>query len=76
MTPNIPENTIIIPKDNPDKYMSVRLTKDSVVLQLYKMSNNHPKLDIALDKKILPHLIDALIDLHNSKKFDFPEETD
>ena len=71
MTNTIPDNAIIIPENSSDKYMAVSLTKDRVVLQLLKM-DNYP---IMLDKKILPHLIDALIDLHNSKLFDFPQET-
>ena len=62
---NIPEGAYILP-DEKTSYIAVWQTETKLVLRLL----NGPKLngqefDIKLDKKILPHLVDALIELQN-----------
>lgn len=67
MSESIPPNAIILPKDQNDsqKYLAVSLEGDHLKLHLLKAANAF----VRLDKKILPDLIDALIDLHNSEEY-------
>jgi hypothetical protein len=56
-----PKDAIVIP-DEQTKYLTVWQTEDKLVLRLEKIENGYP---IFLDKKILPDLVDALIELQN-----------
>lgn len=62
---DIPEDAIILPNEE-IKYLAVWQTEHKLVLRLL----NGPKVreqnfDVHLDNKILPHLVDALIELQN-----------
>lgn len=58
---------ISIPKDAKKPYMQVWQTEDKLKLELLNLET--PFL-ITLDKKILPDLVDALIELQNQKPTD------
>lgn len=60
---NIPEDAIILPNEEL-KYLAVWQTDDRLIISLLNMSKTE-EYDIRLDKKILPHLVDALIELQN-----------
>ena len=65
MTP-LPDNAVTIPADDP--YIAVWITDNKLVIRMLKVKSfgqNHS--DIFLDKKILPHLVDVLIDIQNTK---------
>ena len=55
----VPEDAIVLPNDN-ISYLAVWQTEDRVKLQL-----RFDNFTVALDKKIIPHLVDALIELQN-----------
>ena len=62
---DIPQHAHILP-DKKTNYIAVWQTETKLVLRLLKgpKFNGHD-FDVKLDKKILPHLGDALIDLQN-----------
>ena len=60
---NIPEDAIILPNEEL-KYLAVWQTDDRLIISLLNMGKTE-EYDIKLDKKILPHLVDALIELQN-----------
>lgn len=60
---NIPEDAIILPNEEL-KYLAVWQTDDRLIISLLNMGKTE-EYDIRLDKKILPHLVDALIELQN-----------
>ena len=53
---NVPDDAIVLP----NSYLAVWQTEDRVKLQL-----RFDNFTVALDKKIIPHLVDALIELQN-----------
>jgi hypothetical protein len=55
----VPDDAIVLPNDN-ISYLAVWQTEDRVKLQL-----RFDNFTVALDKKIIPHLVDALIELQN-----------
>lgn len=55
----IPPDAITIP-DEKTNYMKVYLEDNKLVLNL-----QFPQIPLKLDAKILPHLVDALIELQN-----------
>lgn len=57
---NIPDTAIIIPADDP--YIAVDINKS---LEIYLLRAGVDDLKVAFDKKIVPHLVDALIELQN-----------
>jgi hypothetical protein len=59
----VPQSAYILP-DEKTAYIAVWLTPSNLVIRLLQTKD---QLDIKLDKKILPHLVDALIDLQNQK---------
>ena len=60
---DIPEDAIILPNEE-IKYLAVWQTDDKLIISLLNMGKTE-EYDIRLDKKILPHLVDALIELQN-----------
>jgi hypothetical protein len=54
-----PQKIIISAMENP--YIAVSLTEDKLILTLKQFEDHF----ICLDKKILPYLVDALIELQN-----------
>lgn len=62
---NIPEDAIILPNKE-IKYLAVWQTEHRLVLRLLKgPKSNGQDFNVYLDNKILPHLVDALIELQN-----------
>ena len=62
---NIPEGAYILP-DEKTSYIAVWQTESELVLRLLNAPKfNGHDFDVTLDKKIIPHLVDALIDLQN-----------
>ena len=57
------ENAIILP-DETERYMSVDLDDKHLKICLFNVEDD---FIISLDPKILPHLVDALIELQNRK---------
>lgn len=60
---DIPEDAIILPNEEL-KYLAVWQTEDRLNISLLNMGKTD-EYNIRLDKKILPHLVDALIELQN-----------
>ena len=60
---DIPEDAIILPNEE-IKYLAVWQTETSLVIRLLNFGEAD-EFNIKLDKKILPHLVDALIELQN-----------
>ena len=60
---DIPEDAIILPNEE-IKYLAVWQTETSLVIRLLYFGEAD-EFNIKLDKKILPHLVDALIELQN-----------
>ncbi len=62
---DIPQSAYILP-DEKTGYMAVWQTENRLVLRLLNgPKHNGHDFDVHLDKKILPHLVDALIELQN-----------
>ena len=57
------EDAIILP-DKETSYIAIWQTETKLVLRLLN-SGQADEFDIKLDKKIIPHLVDALIELQN-----------
>ena len=60
---DIPEGAIILPNDE-TRYLAVWQTETKLIISLMNMGKTD-EYDIRLDKKIIPHLVDALIELQN-----------
>jgi len=60
---DIPQGAYILP-DEETRYIAVWQTDKSLFINLLKVGVDG--LWVKLDKKIIPHLVDALIDLQNS----------
>ena len=60
---NIPDDAIILPNEE-IKYLAVWQTETRLIISLLNMGKTD-EYDIRLDKKIIPHLVDALIELQN-----------
>jgi hypothetical protein len=59
---NIPQEAYILPDENTG-YIAVWQDDKSLCIKLLKVSADG--IVVKLDKQILPHLVDALIDLQN-----------
>ena len=62
-----PQSAYILP-DEKTSYIAVWQTDTSLCIKLLRSLN----FVVQLDKKIIPHLVDALIDLQNEKTNDKP----
>jgi len=60
---DIPQNAYVLP-DEKTSYIAVWQTETKLVLRLLNFGEADD-FDIKLDKKIIPHLVDALIELQN-----------
>ena len=60
---DIPQNAYVLP-DEKTCYIAVWQTETSLVIRLLNFGEAD-EFDIKLDKKIIPHLVDALIELQN-----------
>jgi hypothetical protein len=58
---DIPREAYILPNKE-TSYIAVWQTDTNLVIRLLRTKD---QLDVKLDKKIIPHLVDALIDLQN-----------
>jgi len=63
---DIPQEAYILP-DEKTGYIAVWQTDTSLFIRILQ---TEVPIDLKLDKKILPHLVDALIDLQNQKPKD------
>ena len=62
---DIPQSAYILP-DEKTSYLAVWQTETKLVLRLLNGPKyNGQEFDVKLDKKIIPHLVDALIELQN-----------
>lgn len=63
---NFKEKQYAIPSDE-EPYMVVSSTETKLVLKLGTLFPQNEFFTVTLDKKILPHLVDALIEIQNEK---------
>lgn len=59
----LPEDAIILPNED-IRYIAIWQTENKLILRLLNMGQAD-EYDIRLDRKIIPHLVDALIELQN-----------
>lgn len=59
----LPEDAIILPNED-IRYIAIWQTENKLILRLLNVGQAY-EYDIRLDKKIIPHLVDALIELQN-----------
>lgn len=60
---DIPEDAIILPNEEL-RYLAVWQTETRLIISLLNMGKTD-EYNIRMDKQILPHLVDALIELQN-----------
>ena len=60
---DIVEDAIILP-DEETRYLAVWQTETKLIISLLNMGKTN-EYAISLDKNIIPHLVDALIELQN-----------
>ena len=60
---DIPQNAYVLP-DEKTRYLAVWQNETRLVIRLLNFGASD-EFDIKLDKKIIPHLVDALIELQN-----------
>ena len=59
----LPEDAIILPNED-IRYIAIWQTENKLILRLLNMGQAD-EYDIRLDRKIIPDLVDALIELQN-----------